>query len=341
MANRSIVSTAVTALFLAVLIAIPTSVHSIGFCFRRLGNNLPQPSEVVDLYKSNNIERMRIYHPYQPILEALRGSNIQVMVDVPNEDLPSLASDASAANDWVQNYINAYPDVSFRYIAVGNEVIPGDSAAYVLPVMNNIQSALSANGLQGQIKVSTSVSQGVLGASYPPSHGAFTSDALQYFRPIVNFLDSNGSPLLVNVYPYFSYASNPNDIDIKYALFTSPGTVIQDGQFGYQNLFDAIVDAVYSALEKEGGSNMEVVVSETGWPSDGGLAASVDNARTYNQNLIKHVRQGTPKTSGRAVETYIFAMFNEDQKPAGIEQKWGKWGIFYPNKQHVYPLNFN
>nr|XP_010938734.2 glucan endo-1,3-beta-glucosidase [Elaeis guineensis] len=204
--------------------------------------------------------------------------------------------------------------------------------------MNNIQSALSANGLQGQIKVSTSVSQGVLGTSYPPSAGAFSSDASQYLGPIVNFLASNGSPLLVNVYPYFSYIGDMKDISIDYALFTSSGIVVQDGQFGYQNIFDAIVDAVYSALANVGGSNVEVVVSESGWPSAGGTAASSDNARTYNQNLINHIGQGTPKTSGRATETYIFAMFNEDQKPAGIEQNWG---LFYPNEQPVYQINFS
>ncbi|XP_008800262.2 glucan endo-1,3-beta-glucosidase [Phoenix dactylifera] len=341
MANQSIVSMAVTALFLGVLIAIPTSVHSIGVCYGRRGDNLPQPSEVVDLYKSNNIGGMRIYDPYQPTLEALGGSNIQLIVDVANEDLQNLASNPSAASDWVQNNIKAYPDVSFRYIAVGNEVIPAeDSAGYVLQAMNNIQSALSASGLQDKIKVSTSVAQSVLVTPYPPSAGAFSSDASQYLGPIINFLASNGSPLLVNVYPYLSYVGDMQDITIEYALFTSSGIVVPDGQFGYQNLFDAIVDAVYSALEKAGGSNVEVVVSESGWPSDGGGAAtSVDNARTYNQNLINHVGQGTPKRSGKAIETYIFAMFNEDQKqPPGIEQNWG---LFYPNKQPVYPINFS
>nr|XP_019710382.1 glucan endo-1,3-beta-glucosidase-like [Elaeis guineensis] len=264
MANRSIVSMAVTALFLAVLIAIPTSVHSNGVCYGRLGDNLPQPSDVVNLYKSNNIGGMRIYDPYQPTLQALGGSNISLIVDVPNEDLQNLASDASAASDWVQNNIIAYPDVSFRYIAVGNEVIPGDLAGYVLQAMNNIQSALSARGLQNQIKVSTSVSQGILGTSYPPSAGAFSSDASQYLGPIVNFLASNRSPLLVNVYPYFSYIDDMKNISIEYALFTSPETIVQDGHFGYQNLFDVIVDAVYSALANVGGSNVEVVVSESG-----------------------------------------------------------------------------
>ncbi|XP_010907251.1 glucan endo-1,3-beta-glucosidase [Elaeis guineensis] len=338
MASQSSFSMAAIALLLGVLAAFPTIAQSIGVCYGRLGNNLPQPSDVVALYKSNNIGQMRIYDPYSPTLQALEGSNIQLIVDVPNTDLQNLASDASAANDWVQNNIKAYSGVSFRYIAVGNEVIPGNSAQYVLPAMRNIYSALSSAGLQNQIKVSTAVATSVLGVSYPPSHGAFSSDALTYLSPIVQFLASNGAPLLVNVYPYFSYVDNQGSININYALFTSSGTVVTDGQYNYQNLFDAIVDAVYAALEKVGGSSVVIVVSESGWPSAGGTAASINNAQTYNQNLINHVGQGTPRRSGKALETYIFSMFNENQKPAGIEQNWG---LFYPNEQPVYSINFS
>lgn len=305
-----------------------------------LGNNLPQSSEVVALYKFKRIGQMRIYSPDRGALQALRGSNIQLILDVPREDLQRLASDPSAANSWVQTNIKSYlPDVSFRYIAVGNEVIPGNLAQYVLPAMKNIQSALSASGLQNEMKVSTSVSQGVLGKSYPPSAGVFSSDASRYLGSIVNFLASNGSPLLVNVYPYFSYIGDMKNIKIEYALFTSQGTVVHDPPFDYQNLFDAIVDAVYSALEKMGGSNVPIVVSESGWPSAGGPeAATKDNARTYNQNLINHVGRGTPKRSGRAIETYIFAMFNENLKqPQGTENNFG---LFYPDKTPVYPINF-
>ncbi|XP_038974682.1 glucan endo-1,3-beta-glucosidase-like [Phoenix dactylifera] len=303
-----------------------------------VGNNLPQPSDVVNLYKSENIKAMRLYGPNQAALDALKGSNIQLILDFPNPDLKSVASNPAAANDWVQKNVRAYyPDVSFKYIAVGNEVIPGDHAQYVLPAMRNIFSALSLAGLQNQIKVSTAVSTGVLGASYPPSAGEFSSNALNYLRPIVHFLAGNGAPLLVNVYPYFSYVGNPNSIKIEFALFTSLGTFVMDGQHRYQNLFDATVDAVYSALEKAGGSNVAIVVSESGWPSAGGTAASINNAQIYNQNLIRHVGHGTPKRPGRAIETFLFAMFNENQKPQGIEKNFG---LFYPNKQPVYPINF-
>ncbi|KAG1338565.1 Glucan endo-1,3-beta-glucosidase, basic vacuolar isoform [Cocos nucifera] len=303
------------------------------------GNNLPQPSSVVNLYKSKNINAMRLYDPNQDALQALKGSNIQLILDVPKTVLQSLASNPSAANDWVQQNVKAYsPDVSFKYIAVGNEVIPGDYAQYVLPAMRNIYSALSSAGLQNQIKVSTAVATSVLQLSSPPSDGVFSSDALTYLSPIVQFLASNGSPLLVNVYPYFSYVDSHGSIDLNFALFTSSEIVVHDGQYNYQNLFDAIVDAVYAALEKVGGSTVPIVVSESGWPSAEGTAATINNAETYNQNLINHVGQGTPRRPGKAIETYIFEMFNENQKQPAVEQNFG---LFYPNMQPVYPINFS
>ena len=71
-------------------------------------------------------------------------------------------------------------------------------------------------------------------------------------QPIVQFLAGNGAPLLANVYPYFSYIGNQANIRLDYALFTSPGTVVNDGQNNYQNLFDALVDTFYSGI-REGG----------------------------------------------------------------------------------------
>ncbi|KAK1277801.1 Glucan endo-1,3-beta-glucosidase [Acorus gramineus] len=223
--------------------------------------------------------------------------------------------------------------VKFRYIAVLNEVIPGGNAQYVLGAMKKINNALE-NDPGGQVMVSASVSFGVIGVSYPPSNGAFSGAAMTYMEPI---LASTGAPLLVNVYPYFSYKGNRNSISLQYATFTSPSTVVQDGSLNYQNLFDAMVNSVYAALSQAGGANMPIVVSESGWPSDGGFAASVVNAGTYNANLVKHVGGGTPRKSG-PLETYIFAMFNENQKTGDPTEQ--HFGLFYPNQQPVYPVSF-
>jgi len=45
------------------------------------GNNLPSKQEVVDLYKSKGIGKMRIYYPDEEVLESLRGSNIELILE--------------------------------------------------------------------------------------------------------------------------------------------------------------------------------------------------------------------------------------------------------------------
>ncbi|CAH2041838.1 unnamed protein product [Thlaspi arvense] len=290
-----------SSVWLLLVLSIPLTMHSLmelteayGICYGMMGNNLPPASDVVAFYKKLNVTSMRLFDPNTAALQALKGSGINVALGVLNADIPQIASSMDGANQWfttnVAPYIN---DVSISYITVGNEVIPGQFAAQVLPAMQNLQNILKRKSLQ-RIKVSTVVATVVLGTSYPPSAGAFSNDAIAFLS-------------------------------------------VRDGNLGYQNLFDAIVDAFFSAMEKVGISNVDIVVSESGWPSDGnGVFTTPNLAATYNKNFITHISQGgTPKRPNTRIEGYIFALFNENLKPPGVEQNFG---LFYPNFTAVYQI---
>jgi len=294
------------------------------------GNNLPSKQEVVDLYKSKGIGKMRIYYPDEEVLQALRGSNIELILDVAKGTLSSLTN-ASEATNWLEKYVTPYAqDINIKYITVGNEIHPLDNEAQsILPALKNIQNAISSANLQGQIKVSTAIDTTLIGTSYPPNDGVFTDQAKQYLQPIINFLKNNGAPLLANVYPYFAYIGNKQGVSLDYVLFKQQG----NNEVGYNNIFDAMLDSLYAALEKVGGSNVKIVVSESGWPSKGGDSASIDNAATYYRNLINHVKNGTPKRPG-AIETYLFAMFDENQKNGATTEQ--HYGLFNPDKSPKY-----
>jgi Glycosyl hydrolases family 17 len=90
-------------------------VEAIGVCYGMLGDNLPPPSEVIGLYNSYGIGAMRLYAPQAETLNALKGSNIDLMMGVPDEFLAKFAGDTAAATSWVNDNIVAYPDVSFKY----------------------------------------------------------------------------------------------------------------------------------------------------------------------------------------------------------------------------------
>ncbi|CAN6466978.1 unnamed protein product [Victoria cruziana] len=289
----------------------------------RLVDSMPAPADVVAMYKDKGIAAMRLFDPNPTALTALKGSQIQVAVGIKNEDLASIACSQAAADQWVITNVAAYSDVLIKYITAENEAIPGPNAQYVLPATQNLLDSLTTAGLSSKIRVTTVVAMSA-------------DEVTDMMSPIVSFLSSNGSPFLVNVYPYLTYTANPGQIPLPYALFTSEGPVVQDGNLSCQNLFDAMVNTLYSALEKTGGSSVEIVVSESGWPSAGSDAATVGNAQTYVHNFIAHATSGndTPKRPGKPIEAFVFAMFNEDLKPG--EATEGNLGLFFPNKEPVH-----
>lgn len=333
---------------------------SMGINYGMVADNLPPPTQVVRLLQSVSISKVKIYTANPSVLQAFGNTGISFIVGIGNEEVQALTHTEDAIK-WVQQNILLYiPNTQISAIAVGNEVFTGNNSALMLNVleaMKNLYTCLSYLGLSDKISISTPHSLAVLSSSYPPSSGAFVSElATSYMKPLLLFLSTSGSPFMINAYPYFAYKANPNTVSLDYALFQSKvGVEDQSTGLLYYNMLDAQVDAIYSAMAALGYRDVTVLVTETGWPSEGDeneAGANPQNAQAYNANLIKRLasRAGTPMRPEIPVEAYLFALFNEDSKPGpGSERHYGlfmpdgvkayDFGLDYPRSSELYTIS--
>ncbi|TQE00120.1 hypothetical protein C1H46_014230, partial [Malus baccata] len=321
---------------------------SVGVNYGRIADNLPSAYKVVQLLKSQGLERVKVFDSDPAVLRALAGSDIKVTVDLPNELLSSAAKSQSFATNWVQRNVVAYhPNTQIEAIGVGNEVFVDThhTTKFLISAMKNIHTALVHFKLESSIKVSSPIALSALQNSYPSSAGSFRPELVEpVFKPMLEFLRQTGSYLMVNCYPYFAYESNSDVIPLDYALFReNPGVVDAGNGLRYFNLFDAQIDAVFAAMSALKYDDINMVVSETGWPSKGDsveVGASVENAAAYNGNLVRRILTGggTPLRPKADLTVYLFALFNEDKKFGPTSER--NYGLFFPNERKVYDIPF-
>ncbi|CAN4089787.1 unnamed protein product [Withania somnifera] len=161
-----------------------------------------------------------------------------------------------------------------------------------------------------------------------------------------SFLRNTNSYYMLNAYPYYEYIKSDGIFPIEYALFQQLSAVKQivdpNTLFHYESMFDALVDATYNSIEALNFSDIPVVVTETGWPWDGDSKepdATKENAKTFNNNLIRRVSNdtGPPSQPKNPINTFIYEMFNEDKRPGPISER--SWGIFSTNGSDVYSIS--
>ncbi|PHT52615.1 hypothetical protein CQW23_07077 [Capsicum baccatum] len=319
---------------------------SIGINYGRIANNLPSPSQVVQLLKTQGVNRVKLYDTDSTVLTALSGSNISVTVALPNEQLSDAASKQSFTDSWAQsNILPYYPKTLIESIAVGNEVFvdPKNTTPFLVPAMKNVYSSLVKYGIASSITVSSPLALTALQNSYPSSSGSFKTDLIEpVMKPMLSFLKQTGSSLMVNIYPFFAYAADTDTISLDYALFRdNKGVTDPNNGLVYKSLFEAQIDAVYAAMKALNFDDVPIEITETGWPSKGDeneVGASADNAAAYNGNLVRKVLtgRGTPLKPNEPLNVYLFALFNENQKPGPISER--NYGLFYPNQQKVYDI---
>lgn len=317
----------------------------VGINYGQIANNLPSPTQVALLLQSVGVYRVKLYDADPNVLMAFANTNVEFIIGLGNESLNNM-TDPNKAEAWIQTHVQPYISrTKITCIVVGNEILGGNDlqlAPYLYPAMKSVYSALATLGLTNQVAVTTAHSAAILGNSFPPSSGSFRPDLAQYLQQILNFHSQTKSPFLFNAYPFFAYKDSPNDVSLDYVLFRpNQGMTDPVTNLHYDNMLYAQLDAVYAAIKQMGHSDIEVLVSETGWPSKGDpneVGASVQNAAAYNGNLLQRIekKEGTPGRPSVPISVYVFALFNENLKPGPSSER--NYGLYYPDGSPVYNI---
>lgn len=83
-------------------------VRAIGINWGNTASHPLPPPKVVELLKSNNVTKVKLFDADPLVLPALSGSNIGVTVGIPNSMLRSFNSSKKAAESWVHDNVTRY-----------------------------------------------------------------------------------------------------------------------------------------------------------------------------------------------------------------------------------------
>ncbi|KAL5714752.1 glucan endo-1,3-beta-D-glucosidase [Ranunculus cassubicifolius] len=324
---------------------------SIGVNWGTMATHQLPPKMVVEMLKDNGFNKVKLFEADYKILEALSGTDIEVMLAIPNFMLAEMSGDSGIASYWVEENVTQFTynnAVNIKYVAVGNEpflqTYNGTYFKVTLPALKNIQKALNEAGLGSKIKAIVPFNADVYFSpdSDPvPSAGDFRPELRDLTIQIIEYLSENDAPFTVNIYPYLSLYGNEY-FPMDFAFFDGSNKPVRDGDNVYTNVFDANLDTLIWALKKAGYPEMKIMVGEVGWPTDGNKHATTENAKRFNQGLIHHVMsgRGTPLRNGE-IEVYLFSLLDENAKsiePGTFERHWG---IFEYDGKSKYELDLS
>ncbi|XP_024628894.1 glucan endo-1,3-beta-glucosidase 8 [Medicago truncatula] len=325
------------------------TVPGVGVNWGLLATNPIDPNIVVNMIKDNGIKMVKIFDTDPWILGAFSGTDIEVMVGIPNDQLKKLSKSMDEAEDWVKHNVSKHMHdggVNIRYVSVGNEAfLKSYNGSYVgttFPAMENVQKAINKAGFGDKIKVTTALNADVYDTnSEKPSGGNFRADIFDVMKQIVKFLDENNSPFLVNIYPFLSLYQN-DDFPEDYAFFDSSSRTISDNDIHYSNVFDANFDTLVWSLKKAGHPKVSIMIGEVGWPTDGNRHANPNTAKRFYQGFLKKManKKGSPLRPG-PMKVYLFSLVDENLKSVAPGDFERHWGIFRYDGKPKFPIDFS
>ncbi|XP_009795111.1 glucan endo-1,3-beta-glucosidase 5-like [Nicotiana sylvestris] len=320
----------------------------VGINWGRMATQQLVPSMVVDLLLQNGIPELKLFSPSTNVLPAFANSSIGLSVTFQDFQLRRM-NNSKDIYDWVGKNVKKHVDngVDIRYLYVGNEPFTkryekriNDEVVYYL---EEARKALDRHDLK-HIKTTTAHFTDILTNVTKPSQGDFREDIKGKMLDLLKFLKEHNSPLVINIFPIYMLSTKQMPVD--FAFFDRKNNSdykIKDGPYIYKNIFTFTYDTLVSALTKAGYSDMEIIVGQVGWPTDGFPNANPKYAERYHRGLLRYLKrnEGTPLRPNKTINVYITALSDENR----MVTQWGEyqrhWGIYRHDGSPKYKIDFS
>lgn len=90
------------------VLTLASLVGGFGVNWGNIASHPLNPSIVVQMLKDNKINKVKLFDADSWTMNALAGTNMEVMVGIPNNLLESISGDYDSAKDWVKENVTQY-----------------------------------------------------------------------------------------------------------------------------------------------------------------------------------------------------------------------------------------
>ncbi|CAH9094357.1 unnamed protein product [Cuscuta europaea] len=295
----------------------------VGIYWGRYATQSLVPSVVVDLLQQNGLTEIRLSAPSVNVMEALQSSSLGVTVAIQSDFIRRMKwNNIRTIDDWVAELlvVPVKRGVNIKTLVILEE--PYMSAGGRIPITNATDvfkeavASLQNHGLS-HVRTTTIQSPDILKIVKKPSESDFRDE---YKTKMLEYLSlynrTHNSFYMYNLYPLTSLVDNNWPLEFAFMDNNSSFSVV-DGPYTYTNIFEFLFDALVVAVEKAGFPDMEIVVGEIGWPTDGGQYATPENAERFHRGFLKHIvqKKGTPRRPNMNIDVFLGTLLDENKFP--------------------------
>lgn len=94
--------------FVIIITLMVSKCSSLGVNWGTMATHQLPPESVVQMLIDNGFEKVKLFEAEDKILEALAGTNIEIMLGIPNHMLQEISQDPDAAAAWVDANVTSY-----------------------------------------------------------------------------------------------------------------------------------------------------------------------------------------------------------------------------------------